>query len=345
MKQGKTLKSLVVELQRQKNNSQDFIINTQSLELHTDKHGNSKLHLLDKGKIYKFNVNNNTHQQIAANLSIPYGYYQKLQADSPALLDNNINTFFKRNPEKRLIRILNNNVRAFLSDSYHFIDNLDLVNIIIPAIKEMKYSIISADITPYHLYIKVINKKIPAKLNNGDIIQAGFVVSNSEVGLGCLKIEPLIFCSNTKNIFIYNQAVQSIRHRGQKLDSVPSSINQASMDRISDMIRNAIDQNSFLHIVNQLQLTFDMQLSNPNQSINVLNQLQITQREKANISHQLVISDDLSLYGLLNAISASTKTSTYERATELERIAGEAISLSIPRNIVAIPQFNSKKSA
>lgn len=27
----------------------------------------------------------------------------------------------------------------------------------------------------------------------GDIVQAGFVVSNSEIGLGALKVEPLVY--------------------------------------------------------------------------------------------------------------------------------------------------------
>ena len=346
MKQGKSLKSLLAELQRQKNNSKDFIINTQSLELHTDKRGNSKLHLLDNGKIYKFNVNENTHQQIASRLNIPYTYYQKLQIDSPALLDNNVNTFFKRNPEKRLIRVLDGTVRAFLSDSYHFIDNLDLVNIIIPTIKEMKSNIISVDITPNRLYVKIINKKIQIEICNGDTIQSGFVISNSEVGLGSFKIEPLILCANNNNAFIYNQAVHTIRHRGQKLDCVSANIKQISADKISNMIRNAIDQEAFNNIIKQLQSTTNVSIHNATQTLNWLNQFQITQREKSDISQRFFINSDFTLYGLLNAVSASTKVSkSYEHATKLERIAGEMISFPFSKNIVAIQQFNSQKSA
>ena len=346
MKQGKSLKSLLAELQRQKNNSKDFIINTQSLELHTDKRGNSKLHLLENGKVYKFNVNENTHQQISSRLNIPYSYYQKLQTDSPALLDNNVNTFFKREPEKRLIRILDGTVRAFLSNSYHFIDNLDLVNIIIPILKDMKVNVVSADITPTHLYLKAVNKKFQAEICNGDNIQAGFVISNSEVGLGSLKIEPLILCANNNNAFIYNQAVQSIRHRGQKLDSISTNINQISADKISNMIHSSIDQEAFNNIIKQLQSTTNVSIYNTIQALNWLNQFTITQREKSDISQQFFINSDFTLYGLLNAVSASTKDSkSYERATELERIAGEMISLPFSQNIVAIQQFNSKKSA
>ena len=334
MKQGKSLKSLLAELQRQKTNSKDFIINTQSLELHTDKHGNSKLHLLDNGKVYKFNVNDNTHQQIASRLNIPYSYYQKLQADSPALLDNNVNTFFKRNPEKRLIRVLDDIVRAFLSDSYYFIDNLELLNITIPLLKDMKVNVVSADITPNHLYLKAVNKKIQAE------------ICNSEVGLGSLKIEPLILCANNKNAFIYNQAVQSIRHRGQKLDSAFANINQISADKISNMIHSSIDQEAFNNIIKQLQSTTNVSIYNTIQALNWLNQFPINQREKSDISQQFFINSDFTLYGLLNAVSASTKIpKSYERATELERIAGKMISLPFSKNIVAIQQLNSKKSA
>ena len=210
----------------------------------------------------------------------------------------------------------------------------------------MKVNVVSADITPNHLYLKAVNKKIQAEICNGDIIQAGFIISNSEVGLGSLKIEPLILCANNKNAFIYNQAVQSIRHRGQKLDSAFANINQISADKISNMIHSSIDQEAFNNIIKQLQSTTNVSIYNTIQALNWLNQFPINQREKSDISQQFFINSDFTLYGLLNAVSASTKIpKSYERATELERIAGKMISLPFSKNIVAIQQLNSKKSA
>lgn len=99
-----------------------------------------------------------------------------------------------------MIRILDGNVRAFLSDRYRRIDNLELLEAVLPIIKEMKRTeIISSEVTPTNMYIKVINKKLKAQVGLNDIVQAGLVISNSEVGLGSLKVEPLIYRLICKN--------------------------------------------------------------------------------------------------------------------------------------------------
>lgn len=79
MKQGKTLQELGRELQRQRNNRQDFLADTRSLEMESNHYG-STVHLSLDGKTYGFGVNKVAHQQIASRLNIPHRYYQKMQA-------------------------------------------------------------------------------------------------------------------------------------------------------------------------------------------------------------------------------------------------------------------------
>ena len=88
MKQGKTLQELGRELQRQRNNRQDFLADTRSLEMESNGRG-SILHLSLNGKSSEYGVNEVAHQQIAARLNIPYRYYQKMQNEAPDLLDRN----------------------------------------------------------------------------------------------------------------------------------------------------------------------------------------------------------------------------------------------------------------
>ena len=178
MKQGKTLQELGRELQRQRNNRQDFLADTRSLEMESNRAG-STLHLSLNGDTQDFGVNEVAHQQIASRLNIPFRYYQKMQVESPELLDSNVNTWLNQNPECRMIRVLDNNVRAFLSDRYRQLDNLELCAAVLPVISEMKgASIESCEVTPTRLYLKVVNKKLKAEVAVGDVVQAGFVVSN-----------------------------------------------------------------------------------------------------------------------------------------------------------------------
>ena len=103
MKQGKTLAELGRELQRQRLNRQDFLADTRSLEMETDSYG-STLQLSLDDKPLSFTVGETAHQQIAARLNIPFRYYKKMQEEAPDLLDRNVNTWFGKNPERRMIR-------------------------------------------------------------------------------------------------------------------------------------------------------------------------------------------------------------------------------------------------
>ena len=125
MKQGKTLEALGRELQRQREARQDFIADTRSLEM-TTKEGGSRVRLYLGDNPQDFAVGEVAHQQISARLGIPLKYYQRMQTEAPALLDENVNNWLQQAPERRMLRAMDGNVRAFLSDRYRRLDNLIL---------------------------------------------------------------------------------------------------------------------------------------------------------------------------------------------------------------------------
>ena len=47
--------------------------------------------------------------------------------------------------------------------------------------------VVSCEITATHMYLKIINKTMKTEVVPGDIVQAGFVLSNSEVAWGQSK--------------------------------------------------------------------------------------------------------------------------------------------------------------
>ena len=193
MKQGKTLEHLGVELQRQRNSRADFIADTRQLNFTTDDN-RSQITFESGNKTMKFGINPLAHQQIASRLGIPLKYYQRMQAEAPALLDENVNNWLEQTPARRMLRVMDGNIRAFLSDRYRHLDNLELCAAVLPIIHEMKGVIIeSCEVTEVHLYLKVVNKKLKTEVAVGNVVQAGFVISNSEVGLGHLTVEPMIF--------------------------------------------------------------------------------------------------------------------------------------------------------
>ena len=134
MKQGRSLMELGRELQRQRQNRQDFLADTRSLEVESTSYG-STLHLSLDSNTYDFQIGELAHQQIASRLNIPYRYYQKMQNEAPDLLDQNVNRWLNQNPERRMIRVLDGKVRAFLSDRYRRLDNLELCAAVLPVIQ------------------------------------------------------------------------------------------------------------------------------------------------------------------------------------------------------------------
>ena len=94
-----------------------------------------------------------------------------MRTDYPAFLDKNINCWLMKNPERRMLRILDGKLRIFLSDRYRRMDNMELMDHVLLIIAEIKgCEIISCDITETRLYLKVLNKTIKAELVLGDVV-------------------------------------------------------------------------------------------------------------------------------------------------------------------------------
>lgn len=355
MKQGKTLAELGRELQRQRLNRQDFLADTRSLEVETNSYG-STLHLSLDNKTYGFGIGELAHQQIAARLNIPYRYYAKMQNEAPELLDQNINTWLEQKPERRMIRVLDGKVRAFLSDRYRRLDNLELCAAVLPVIQEMQGSQIeSCEVTPTHLYIKVVNRRVKAEVKVGDVVQAGFVVSNSEVGLGSLRVEPLVFRLVCKNGLICKDLAQKKYHVGRQVNESSDSAYELYSDatlaqddraffmKVQDVVRAAVNETKFLLTVDKLREATQIPLKHePVKAVELLaDKFQLTENERGDILRQLFMGADNSRYGLVNAVTAASKIAkSYERATDLERIGGEILSLPVPQNILPPPSFD-----
>ena len=100
MKQGRSLADVGSELERQRMARKDFIADTRNLEMATNQEGTSlSLYLEDEPQ--SFTVSELAHQQMASRLQIPFRYYQKMRQEEAPLLDENVNTWFTRIPEKR----------------------------------------------------------------------------------------------------------------------------------------------------------------------------------------------------------------------------------------------------
>jgi hypothetical protein len=199
LKQGRTLASLARELERQAQAKKDYLVDTRLVRMETAG-GTSRLTIPVNGKGESLPIGDLAARQIADRLKIPFAYYDRMKDALPDLLDQNVNAWFQQNPETRMVRTLDGQARAFLSNRYRRIDNYELAGAVLPTLAETRgVNVVSCEVTERRLYIKVINKRMELEVRPGDIVQSGIVISNSEVGLGALKVESLCFrliCSN-----------------------------------------------------------------------------------------------------------------------------------------------------
>lgn len=351
MKQGKTVIQLAQELERQRLERKDYLADTRNLGVKTDR-GISRLTLNMDNSSDSFQLNELAHKQIADRLQIPQRYYNKMREEYPELLDKNINSWFSKSPERRMLRTLDGNVRAFLSDRYRRLDNLELADAVFPVISEMKSAeVVSSDITETHMYIKVINKKLKAEVAVGDVVQAGLVISNSEVGLGSLKVEPLIYRLICKNGLIVKDYAQKRYHVGKQIESEDAAYEIFSDEtlaqddiaffmKVQDTVRVAVDEAKFNLSVDKLRATMNETTGpDPVKTVEVLaDRYVLNQNERGSILRHFIMAGDNSKYGLINAVTrASQDLDDYTRATDLERLGGELLALPPEKGSLVIP--------
>ena len=135
--------------------------------------------------------------------------------EKPELLSVNVNEWLAGSKDRRMLRTLDGEARAFLSDQYKRIDNDDIAQATLPIISEIPdVQIVSCNLTPGKMYIKALNPRLFDDVSPGDTVQSGIIISNSEVGLGAVNIQPLVYRLVCENGMVINDAVNRKTHLG-----------------------------------------------------------------------------------------------------------------------------------
>jgi DNA-binding phage protein len=339
MKAGKSLIELATEIQRQADSKRDYIADTRTLELT----GRGQLAMDVNETQITVDVTPHTHNQIAQRVGIPSAYYKRMQAEAPQLLATNVNTWFNDKPERRMVRTLDGNARAFLSDRYRIIDHYEILETVLPVVSEMglEKGIVSTEITDNRIYFKVINQRLELEVQKGDVVQAGFVISNSETGMGALKVEPLIYRLVCTNGMISQDYSQKRYHVGRAAasedeayelyaDETLRADDAAFLLKVRDTVRAAVDITQFTKIVERMRESIGQKIEgNPVKAVEVASKtFGLNQGESSGILTHLIQGGDLSAYGLLNAITRTAQdVESYDRATELETMGSKVLAL------------------
>lgn len=341
MLKGLSLQELAAQIEANEGNKRDFVADTQTVTMSLLREIADKPQLqLEVGAHGSFPILPLAHDQIGARTKIPAKYYDTMLADAPDLLATNVNHWFRNKPERRMIRVRDGKTRAFVSNKYQRIEDEQIARAALPVLAELPgVQIVSSNITDRRLYIHFTVPTITGEVKKGDIVQAGGIISNSEVGLGRASVAGLIWrlaCLNgmkTMDQFGKNHVGRAVEEDGELewSDDTRKSDDQTILLKIRDMVRAVVDEARFrVHLDKLKGLSEARVTGNPVEAVELLSaKVNATEAEKGGILRALIEGGDLSAWGMVNAVTGlAHKASSYDRAVELEAAGGALVELA-----------------
>lgn len=344
MKQGKTLNELAQELDRQNKAKKDYLLNTQNLIMDADETSEMLTMVNERDHTSTIlGLNEIAHSQIATALGIPQRYYDKMRVQNPALLAENVNAWFMTEPKTRMVRTLDGTARAFLSDKYRRIDNYDIASVVLPILGDLGVNFESNEVTDSKMYIKVVNERLTKEVTPGDYVQSGVIITNSEVGLGTVTIQPLLYRLVCTNGMVVNDSHTRTRRRhiGRSnlanenyelyADDTLLADNQALMLKMRDTIRAALDEVHFTNLIDNMKAATEVKIETkhiPEMIQLAAPEFGFSKKEGEGILDHLIRGGDLSLYGFSNAVTRFAQdVDSYDRSTQLEEIGYNILTM------------------
>lgn len=342
MKTGRTLQELAIELDRQVDAKRDFVVESGAMHMDVVDE-RPELRIGTVGAYEAFGMNEIAHRQVGQHLKIPAQYYDRMRQEDPNLLAINVNHWLAGQPTvRRMVRTMDGTARAFLSDRYRRIDNYEVAQTVLPIISDMDgASVVSCELTDSRMYLKVVNPRIQAEVNKGDVVQAGILITNSEVGQGSVTVSPLIYRLVCTNGMIAEDGRLRKYHVGRAnevgedftifRDETVEADDRAFLMKIEDTVRAAVDQARFEQIVGRMREATQARME-PQAAPKVIElaaaEYKISQDESRGVLGHLIEGGDLSLYGLGNAVTRfSQDVGSYDRATELETLGWRIMTM------------------
>jgi len=347
MKSGLSLSELAAEIERRAAAKRDIVISTKNIEM---TEGN-ELILADREKM---GINKIAHDQIATHLEIPKKYYDKMKAEDPRLLANNVNTWFRKYPAERMVRGLDGNARAFLSDRYRPLENEDLAVPVLTAAREMGLEMMSSQLTESRMYIKLVDQNVVRELEAiggkfGDgrhnilrKLAPALTASNSEVGQGTVSILGGVYDGFCSNLATFGERSVRKYHVGGKHEIVGEEMyallsdetrrktDAATWAQIGDVVRGAFDRARFDALCDKISATQSEKIEgDPIQVVRLTtSKFGLSEGTGTSILRHLIEGGDLSRFGLFNAVTrAAQDVEDYDDATAMERHGAKLIEL------------------
>lgn len=381
------LENIVNELDRQAKTRKDFVADTRLLSFASDgtsvmmRRADGQYDVTDPAYRTLGRIGRQILPQALAQIgqkcspAIPTRFLADMARERPEHTALMLNPFFSepQQAEKRLVRCLDDKVRAFLSDRYRIIDNHDLAFMALGAVKEANGEVIECSLTDSHMRMKFVARDVWETINDvqkssgegshtfihqtgarrgdGPTLPGGpetvhpvVTITNSETGHGGLNVKIGIlraYCVNTAMI----EDVATQVHLGKRLDEgfyqqdTIDTSNKALTLQLRDAVTAAFHPGTFRELVARVQESQKAEIAEPIKSVEyVIANSTITQDRRDDILKHFLSDYDSTAYGLAQAVSrAAQDVADVERASEMEQLAGKLMTdRALARQLVSL---------
>ena len=319
MKKGHDVKEMLNNINEDKNNKKDYLVDMKSIKVETNNlvypsisvdHGENKHLLRDR----EFVLTDHSLNQLCGKLEIGTQYLRKCLPVSQELVAHNLNFWINNSKDKELmLRTYDmapiDEARALCSNRYKRIDNDVVANHSLNKLMDLGLDIKYSHYDRDTLNITAVNPKLEGEVTKGDVVQSGVTITNSEIGSGSLMIQPFIYrlvCTNGMVAPRYLNRFYS-RHVG-KIVIDPSNDDQYvtiidKMQKQIDLISsNDVWNESFNGLVKATKESI-----NSHQIVELAKKQGVTESERAQIFERLnhYVGDTFTTtkYDLANAIT------------------------------------------
>lgn len=330
MKTDLNLSQLVSQLDYLAAMKKDYLISTDDLSVHSN---TAESYIEIQGSAYV--MQETAKRQLSSVCGIPYSYVKRIGKEYPRLLDSNYNELLSNIHKKKLVRTIGRQVRAILSDHYKKYENEAVLGTILSLLENIKgLNVVSSSLTAERMYVKMISEVERADVKVGDTIAFGAVVTNSEVGMGSITVNPFcmrLVCTNGMALPRYLTSARRI-HLGKKFktieeyETITEDI-EGIKSNIEKCLKSALDPVFYMQIVDKMKAAAEIKLVDPYESINRTAKLYgLDEQENKIITAHYIAGRDDTLYGLVNAVTRTSQDiQSYVRATEIEKIGADIL--------------------
>lgn len=302
-------------------------------------------------------------QGVADKLGIPAAYLRRLREHKPGLYDANVNAWLDGDGRRFLLRCLRPDsgegpgaMRAFLSDGYKIIDNLDVLLAVLDGVRQAgaPVQVDGCDLTEQRMYVRVVCEQVrvlaPALLAgyrspftgatgaDNPVVFAGFVITNSETGCGAFTLTPRLVVQVCRNgLTLTRDAMRSV-HLGERLEEGMVTWSDNTRDKTlalitaktSDAVAAYLDPGYVERALRAIEKDAGRPVEDPQEAIRVVSQrLRFTDAQQNDILAHFIRGGDVTAGGVMHAItSAAQAQADADAAHEMESAALRALEVA-----------------